>query len=259
MSSLAAFQDAFAAALRDGRPPHGYGDPAQLEPGMAVYRNTVFKGLLDALRANFPTVERLVGGEWFSAAAHAYLDVDWARGPSLMTFGEGFPDFLATFPPAEALSYLPGVARLDRFWIESHAAADAPVLAASALADLPPERLFELTLRLHPTARLGWFTEPAPTIWRLNRPPGPAPDEAQVDWRAEGALVARPWGEVVAVVLDAAGFAFLEACRRGEPLGGAATAALTADPQADLSRHIAAFIDFGAFEPLQPAIGRPGP
>lgn len=258
MASLAAFQDAFAAALRDGRPPADCGDPARLEAGMTVYRNTVFKGLLDALRANFPTVERLVGADWFTAAAQAYLEVEWARAPTLMTFGESFPGFLATFPPAQALSYLPGVARLDRHWIEAHAAPDAPVLAADALAGMAPDSLFQLTLRLHPSARLGWFVDPAPTIWRLNRPPAPASDEAQVDWRAEGALVARPWGEVDALVLDAAGFAFLDACQRGEPLGGAATAALTADPQADLTRHIAAFIGFGAFQPLQSSSGGPG-
>lgn len=258
MSSLAAFQDAFAAALRDGRPVPGAEDAARLEAGMTVYRNTVFKGLIDALRANFPTVERLVGAEWFTAAAQAFLEADWARAPTLMTFGEGFPDFLTGFPPAQALSYLPGVAQIDRFWLEAHAEADAPMLAAEALADLPADRLFELTVRLHPTARLGWFSDPSPTIWRLNRPPAPAPDASQVDLRAEGVLVARPRGEVVATVLDAAGFAFLEACRRGEPLGGAATAALALDPQADLARQVAAFIASGAFQPLQPHFRRSG-
>jgi hypothetical protein len=34
-----------------------------------VYRNTVLKGCVDALAANFPTVLRLVGEDWFRAAA----------------------------------------------------------------------------------------------------------------------------------------------------------------------------------------------
>lgn len=61
--SLAAFQDAFVAALT-GAPDSAAGEVAALvgQPGFAVYRNTLAKGCVDALRANFPAVERLVGG-----------------------------------------------------------------------------------------------------------------------------------------------------------------------------------------------------
>lgn len=34
-----------------------------LQPGFAVYRNTVMKGCIDALQANFPAVLRPVGEE----------------------------------------------------------------------------------------------------------------------------------------------------------------------------------------------------
>ena len=71
--SLGAFQDAFVAALT-GAPDSAAGEVAALvgQPGFAVYRNTLAKGCVDALRANFPTVERLVGEEWFAAAATLY-------------------------------------------------------------------------------------------------------------------------------------------------------------------------------------------
>lgn len=255
MSELARFQDAFTAALRSGGVPCGYGDPARLEAGMSVYRNTTFKGALDALRANYPTVERLVGSDWFTASACAFLEVEWPGEPSLVAFGAGFPDFLATFGPARSLAYLPGVARLDRFWTEAHIAPDAPVLERDALSGLPPDTLFGLSLQLHPSARLGWFVDPSPTIWRLNRPPTPEPTEIQVDWRPEGALVARPDGQVEALIIDAAGFAFLGCCLRGETLGHAATAALNVEPEADLTRQIAQFIEFGAFQPLSSTPG----
>ena len=60
--SLEGFQDAFVDALYGGESA----DMRTLtrQPGFAVYRNTVLKGATDALVANFPTLERLVGTEW---------------------------------------------------------------------------------------------------------------------------------------------------------------------------------------------------
>lgn len=252
MPELAIFQDAFATALRTGAALEGYGDPARLQPGLSVYRNTIFKGALDALAANYPTVERLVGRDWFCGSANAYLEIGWPHEPSLVAFGEFYPDFLLGFAPAEELPYLPGVARLDRWWTEAHVAPDAPVLGAEALAQRAPEALLETRLRLHPSVRFGWFTQPSPTIWRLNRPFLDA-DDAKVVSRAEGALLARPHGRVEAMVLDPAGFAFLDTCHRGGTAGAAAVAALAVDPEADLPRRIAEFISLGAFLPEEPA------
>jgi len=61
---LADYQDAFAQALlaEDAAvaPQLAY---LVAQPGLADYRNTVLKGCIDAVQANFPTVARLVGDE----------------------------------------------------------------------------------------------------------------------------------------------------------------------------------------------------
>jgi hypothetical protein len=49
MSALREFQHSFAGALLDSHAAH-----APFGAGFSVYRNTVMKGLLDVLRANFP-------------------------------------------------------------------------------------------------------------------------------------------------------------------------------------------------------------
>ncbi|MBU1803547.1 MAG: DNA-binding domain-containing protein, partial [Gammaproteobacteria bacterium] len=87
--SLAAFQDAFVAALT-GAPGSAAGEVAALvgQPGFAVYRNTLAKGCVDALRANFPAVERLVGEEWFAAAATLYARAMPPRSGPLLEYGE---------------------------------------------------------------------------------------------------------------------------------------------------------------------------
>ena len=61
---LETFQDGFANALLalepsvDCAPELAY---LVAQPGFAVYRNTVMKGCIDALQANYPAVARLVG------------------------------------------------------------------------------------------------------------------------------------------------------------------------------------------------------
>ena len=250
MSDLAAFQDQFSEALHHNGNLTGNGAAESLRIGLSIHRNTVYKALIDALRANYPTVEQLVGEEWFAASAYAYLAENLLEEASLSAFGAAYPDFLATLPATADLPYLPGVARLDRFWTEAHIAEDANVLAPEALVGAPSDSLFDLKLRLHPSARLGWFAEPSPSIWRLNRPPAPAPDRLDVDWVAEGAMIARPRGEVVMLTLGAASFAFLEKCVAGASLGQAASRALEIDQAADLKTSIAQFISFGAFMPI---------
>ena len=91
--SLEHFQESFARALVGPAPAQDCAtDVARLisQPGFAVYRNTVFKGCIDALQANYPTVTRLVGEEWIRAAAarfaHSYLPAH----PMLLEYGAQF-------------------------------------------------------------------------------------------------------------------------------------------------------------------------
>lgn len=246
MSELAAFQDRFVAAMHRDAPLTAQDDDA-LRRGLGVYRNTIYKALIDALSDNYPTVQRLVGAEWFAASAYDYLSTHSPRDAALVTFGEDYPDFLRALPATAEIPYLPGVAALDRYWIEAHVAADAPALSPQMLAGVAADRLFDLSAPLHASARIAWFEAPAPSIWRLNRPPAPPAEEMDVEWIAEGALIARPGAEVDMMILDRAGFVFLDKCREGATFGEAATAAMAVAPEADLVSQIARFIAFGAF------------
>ena len=245
--ALAAFQDDFATALR--APDAAAAGPLAAlvaQPGFAVYRNTVMKGCIDALQANYPAVARLVGAEWLRGAAAEYVPAHLPAQPTLLYYGAGFADFLRRYPPAAELSYLADVARLDRCWTEAHAARDAAALRPAALAGLPSDALAATVLRPHPAARWAYFdAQPVYTIWRRNREQ--AEDEAELDWQGEGALLTRPAGAVQWQPLAAAGCAFLDACARGEPLDAAAAAALAVQENADLARLLASLLEAGAF------------
>jgi hypothetical protein len=245
-SPLSRFQDAFADALL-AEPGEEDASMAALaaQPAFAVYRNTVMKGCIDALQANFPAVARLVGEEWFRAAAAVYAAGELPREPSLLAYGASFPDFLAGFPPASELPYLPAVARLDRLWTEAHVAADAAVLDRASLARLDPGSLGDARLEPHPAARWAWFDDaPACTIWRRNRDDDA--EDGEIEWRGEGALLTRPEGAVRWIAIDAASSRFLDGCARGETVAQALDAALGTDANANLVRLVSRLVEAGA-------------
>lgn len=238
-ATLSAFQQAFAASLLSdsGR----FGPAAQ--PAFAVYRNTVMKGCIDALRAGFPGVLRVVGESWFNAAAAAYVRCHPPSDACLLLYGEGFDRFLADFSGAADLPYLPGVARLDRLRSASHVARDAAPLDAAELAALAPDQLGQCRLPLHPAARWAWFDAPVFSIWRAQT----AQQARAVAWQPEGVLVTRPLDAVQMQPLEQSGGALLDACASGATLGEAAAAALACTPDVDLAQLLAALLQAGAF------------
>ena len=247
---LRRFQDDFAQALFWNSANAG-ATPVLAEltrqPAFAVYRNTVMKGCIDALQANYPSVARLVGEEWFRAAAAIYTRTKPPTQPMLLQYGHDFEQFLAAFEPANALPYLPGVARLDRFWTEAHAAREEVPVDPHALAAFDDVVLVQQVLRPHASARWCWFdTHPSFTIWQRNRAPGPI-DESEIAWHGEGALVVRTHGVVRWLGLDAAGYAFLVTCADGGTLGDAASAALAIDADGDPAALVGPLLDAGVF------------
>lgn len=246
--SLAAFQSDFAQALFA---PHGNSTGLAAQPAFAVYRNTVMKGCIDALEANYPAVARLVGSEWFRAAAAIHVVRQPPADAALVHYGADFAGLLADFEPARELPYLSFVARLDRFWTEAHTALDSATLDAMVLATMPHEALGATTLVPHLAARWRWFEDmPVYTIWSRNRIDAVPSDE--IDWRAEGALVTRPADAVIWCEINRADCAFLDACAAGQPMAAAAEAALTVDPDCDLSALLARLLRQGAFAGTTP-------
>lgn len=250
---LADYQRAFAQALsaEDSRSAAPELTRLVTQPGFAVYRNTVLKGCIDALQANFPAVSRQVGDEWFRAAAAVYARRELPTAPTLLTYGQTFAAFLARFEPAAELPYLAAVAGVDRLWSEVHIAADDTILEPAALAQLVPDDMGRVTLRPHAAARWAWCDEhPVYTLWSRNRDAA-ADFSAEIDWRGEGVLLTRQQATVTYRELSHAGIAFLTACADGLSVERAVSAALAADAAADLAALVNQFLQAGVFAEMQ--------
>lgn len=117
MPPLADLQRAMAGALllgdATGMPPTAPA-PVSAEAAHAVHRDTVLGGLANALRLTFPTVDALVGEAFFDRMASAFAVEQPPRRANLAAYGDGFPAFVESDPPAAALTYLGDVARLDQ-------------------------------------------------------------------------------------------------------------------------------------------------
>lgn len=239
MSALGRFQDGFIAALEAGGAAGEMLPPSvervARQAGFAVYRNTVMKGWVDALEANFPAVARLVGEEWFRAAASTFASAHPPMSPSMVGYGHGFAEFLAGFEPAEPLPYLPEVAALDWMWVESSTAPAAPVLDAGPIAEMPEARLGAARLSLHPATRFVWLGTTAPSIWLDARGLEPEKAELRFEQRGEGVLVTRLSSSSSAVRISEGAIRFLGSVARGSDLRAAAIAAVEVEPQLDLS------------------------
>jgi hypothetical protein len=106
-----------AQALLGGAPD---GVLSEIAPGripaaeaLEVHRNTVVGGLVNALRLTFPTVEWLVGREFFEQAGGLYARRFPPAQAQLTGYGQFFPTFLGAYEPAAGLAYLGDVARFD--------------------------------------------------------------------------------------------------------------------------------------------------
>lgn len=256
MPTLLEFQRRFRAALAPGYADDladlvcGAGAPARL----AVYRNNVLGALSTALGLNFPATARLVGAEFFAAAAARCIAESPPRSADLHEYGEAFPALLATLPGIAARPYIADVARLE--WVVAQAlhAPLAPALAAGRLAMVPAEAQAGLRFWPHPSLRFVATRFPARAIWEAVL----HPDEgtraralAAIDPAAAGEpLAVIRAGETIAVLpLTEAGFAFAQALADGHTLADA----LAATPPEEAPDLLGFFFARGFFAGHDPA------
>lgn len=214
-----------------------------------VYRNNVTVGLIDALAAIYPAVERITGTEFFRAMARFHIRETPPTSPLLFDYGRDFPAFIARYEHAQAMPWLADTARIERLWLDAYHAADMTPLPADALASVPQQRLANITFTPHPATRIMRSSYAAVTIFAANRRAEPIIDTINAA-EPEDALITRPDLEVVVRRLPPGGALFLEALVAGRPLGEAAASALDAAPAFDIVAGIAGMLEAGAFAAL---------
>lgn len=226
-------------------------DPAKR---FAVYRNNVVVSLIDALKAKFPVVDALVGADFFSGLARAYIADEPPRSPILALYGDRFGDFVAQFEPARELPYLPDVARLEEMRLRAYHAADAAALGPDAFAALDESDLDDIAVRLHPSVGLIASDYAVFSLWAAHN--GLA-DIGEVDpFVPESALVARPHLDVETTRLGPGEAGFFAALARGLPLWRAAATGQESADDFDLAHALHVLVAAGVATSLQKQEGQ---
>lgn len=219
----------------------------RLSRRLGIYRNNVFSNQREALRTIYPVIERLVGREFFKHLADEYLRRHGSPAGDLNGLGEHLAGFLAAFPGADSLVYLPDTARLE--WLV-HKVYHAPERAGRAIARLaavPDDRYEDLRFYLHPARALFASSYPVDRIWRVNQAgQGQIDDETShvhLDSGGVCLLVARRELHVTLRAVEAGEWAFLQSIAAAHPFGEACNAAFELDPAFDINAVLARLIN----------------
>ncbi len=204
-----------------------------------VYRNNVISGLGNALIANFPLLEKLVGRDFLSSMVHAYIIAHPPASGCLTFYGCNFDEFVAGFAPATHLPYLPDVARLEILGNQAYHAKDDEALSAQDIAAVPPEKLEYLELKCRDSVHL------LQSSWPLHAIRAYCLDEKMnaPDINSGGVclLIHRPHLDVKIVEIPADEYKFLNGLKTLR-LGPAVAETIAAHPDFDfknvLQRHM---------------------
>jgi hypothetical protein len=241
------FRDDFAAALLDPDLPVPPGvisaRASNLVGRFGIYRNNVAVALTDALAARFPATCRIVGEDFFGATARLFTVQHPPKSPLMMFYGDDFPDFLASFPPAATIPYLADVARLEAARTRAYHAADATPLAPDDLAIALQRTGEDLGLFLHPSMEIVGSLFPIVTIWAMNA--GETEPAPVADWSGEDALVARPALDVEVTCLPPGGARFLGLLQQGATIGAGARTVFAEIERFDLAESLALLLGSG--------------
>lgn len=236
------YTGAFARYLRTGTVGAlsdycgGNADPARLR----VYRNGFLKACIEALRAGYPSVERLVGEERFPALARSYVEAHPPRVAGLVEYGEDFPQFVEDARDIHRLDYLASFATLDRAWSEVWFAEDPEPLETGEPGG-DADALVNLRGRLAPWVRLTSLRYRVLHAWIQLRQ-GELGQRTEVRQAPQHILLWRSGADVLHRDLTCPEHAFIAGVAAGRPCGEAAGAALDIDAEFDLVETFASLL-----------------
>jgi hypothetical protein len=207
-----------------------------------IYRRNSRTNLCNALRNDYPVVERLVGSEFFAQAACDFVAANPSLSGDVGDYGKGFPGFIATYPPAASLPYLQDVARLELAWAEVFLAPDpcakSSIAEFSGLAAIPEEDLGAIRFEFNPALRMLASDYPVLTIWQVNQPGYTGDQAVSLDANGEWVLLRRRGNAVELHPLAPGEYAWLLALNSGACLEEAVEAAFVAQADFDFSSSL---------------------
>ena len=205
---------------------------------IGVYRNNVLGNYRRALAATYPVVLKLVGNAFFNATIDAFVRAHPSAHGDVNRYGGELAGFLAAYPSARELAYLPDVARLEWAIDQANIAADAPAFDFLGLRSVAGEKPEGLRFVLHPSVSLIASPHPILRIWRVNQPGYAGEVAVDLGEGGDALLVLRTAQGISIEPLAPGEYALLGALRAGEALAVAVDRATMAERAFDLAASL---------------------
>ncbi|MEM6780607.1 MAG: DNA-binding domain-containing protein [Pseudomonadota bacterium] len=214
-----------------------------IQKRLHYYRDSVLEKLIKVLTITYPTVQILVGKEFFAQVARLYARQNPPESGNLNFYGEAFPKFLKDMEQTQSLSYLHDVALYDWLFNAAYYAPDDQPLDISTL---DAETLPEQVLRLRSSAFLIDSDFPLTKIREFTANNDP---DAQLDISSGGEklLVDRPYLKVQVIALQDDEFIMLEAIQSGKTVSEVLEMTLNVHNDFDFQSFLNKFISFETF------------
>ena len=220
-------------SLRTGR--WLVGDVELVERRLAIYRANVAASVTKALVAAYPVVRQVVGDAFFDGLARAYSRLVPSTSGDLFDYGAAFAGFVAEFPHAQSLPYLPDLARLEWAVHRAYGAEDAEAWDRQTLARVAPAQQSAIRFEWAAGTAIVDSHFPVARVWLIHQ--SDFKGEFRVDWSVrERALVSRDGFRVVVSILGAGDAAFIASSLAGAALGASVETALALDTGFDLGQ-----------------------
>lgn len=235
MSSLAAFQEAFAQTLLGAETSAHKSALSSLKDSpvfakqIEIYRNQVLENTHDILKQMFPIVQKLLSPGEFQAACEAYFFASPPQSVDPIVIGERFPSFIENFTTEADLPHLADTATLDYGCFQSWQAMDAAAVNTRIFTDLTPEQLAARKIQLHPACF--WMSSHFAIYDIWNRFNSSLPSKISNHLVPQEVVIIRPSLTVEVHKVDPGFVKTLDALDGGETLNQALLQGSLADPR----------------------------
>lgn len=132
---------------------------------LAIYHEAYRLRLIDALRNDYPALEKKLGHDAFIQLADEFITMNPSHHPSLRWFGEKLPSFIAEHPQFKNEISLQELALFEWIQVMAFDAADTAVITLENIRTLAPEEWMGMRLTLHPSLHVVNFYSNAPEQW----------------------------------------------------------------------------------------------
>jgi hypothetical protein len=215
------------------------------------YKNNYYSALVNTLKKHYPRILKMLGPDFFTITAKAYIEQYPSGSSSLNDYGAYFSEFLNEHEPVDHLIYLPELAQFEWACHEVALAAEAPKLTLPARDLLRTLNHDSLYIHLHPATRLMKCHTPLLKI--LQWCDSHLTQNTNLHEEATLLLLHRPEQTLTLTALSTADFVFLNRLHEGYSLSEAIAQTEIVAPLYNFNEKLNAWVDEGVIADINQA------